>query len=281
MYCDNNRNNLVTPPQLSQLLSRQPGQDLPHQSNRGSSHRNSLHGVGRLVLLGAGCTSTQIRTCSNPTPYNYKTCEGDTTLPKSCSGGQCNPSSGSTSGEIKKCGSSKPDKMISSSNTITVKFHGNTSVTMKGFKETWKQVSATARGIIKTPPTRTRWAEVVTWLSLNYWQTWTLEIQSGKKVQITFESLDLEPNNSCGYDYVQISNKMYCGSTKPGPITSNNYKMTVTFHSDYSVNHKRFSAAWKAVDWLEFSCPAINCYHLLPLLMLNVDCLNGNNWQVS
>ena len=52
-------------------------------------------------VCSASCSSTQTRTCSNPTPYNYKTCEGDTTLSKSCSGGQCNPGSGSTSGEIK------------------------------------------------------------------------------------------------------------------------------------------------------------------------------------
>ena len=52
---------------------------------------------------------------------------------------------------MKKCGSSKPDKIISSSNTMTVKFHSDTSVTMKGFKATWKQVSTTAGGTIKTP----------------------------------------------------------------------------------------------------------------------------------
>lgn len=73
-------------------------------------------------------------------------------------------------------------------------------------------------------------------------------MDAGKKVMLTFESFDLEPHSSCGYDYVLVSKKKYCGSTKPGPITSSSNKMTVTFHSDSSVNHRGFSAAWKAVD---------------------------------
>ena len=52
---------------------------------------------------------------------------------------------------VKKCGSSKPDKIISSANSLTVKFHSDSSVVKKGFKATWKQVAATSGGTIKTP----------------------------------------------------------------------------------------------------------------------------------
>ena len=52
---------------------------------------------------------------------------------------------------VKKCGSSKPDKIISSANSLTVKFHSDSSVVKKGFKATWKQVTATSGGTIKTP----------------------------------------------------------------------------------------------------------------------------------
>jgi len=142
---------------------------------------------------------------------------------------------------MKKCGSSKPEKVISSANSLTVRFHSDSSVTMKGFKATWKQVTVSSGGTIKTPNYPAVYPS-------NQDKTWTLEVEEGKKVMLTFESFDLEPNDSCGYDFVQISQQKYCGSTKPGPISSTTNKMTVTFHSDDSVNHKGFSALWKAVD---------------------------------
>ena len=52
---------------------------------------------------------------------------------------------------IKKCGSTKPDKIVSSSNSLKVKFHSDSSVVMKGFRATWKQVTASSGGNIKTP----------------------------------------------------------------------------------------------------------------------------------
>ena len=52
---------------------------------------------------------------------------------------------------IKKCGSTKPDKIVSSSNSLKVKFHSDSSVVKKGFRATWKQVTASSGGNIKTP----------------------------------------------------------------------------------------------------------------------------------
>ena len=52
---------------------------------------------------------------------------------------------------IKKCGSTKPDKIVSSSNSLKVKFHSDSSVTKKGFRATWRQVTASSGGNIKTP----------------------------------------------------------------------------------------------------------------------------------
>ena len=51
---------------------------------------------------------------------------------------------------IKKCGTTKPNKLISSGNKLTVKFHSDYSVNKKGFKATWKQVTATEGGSIKS-----------------------------------------------------------------------------------------------------------------------------------
>ena len=52
---------------------------------------------------------------------------------------------------IKKCGSTVPSKIISSGNKLIVKFHSDSSVTLKGFRATWKTVTATEGGNIKSP----------------------------------------------------------------------------------------------------------------------------------
>ena len=41
--------------------------------------------------------------------------------------------------------------------------------------------------------------------------------------------------------------KIYCGASKPDPVTSTGNTMKFKFHSDYSVVKNGFSAVWKAV----------------------------------
>ena len=85
-----------------------------------------------------------------------------------------------------------------------------------------------------------------------YFKTWNLEVGSGGRIKLTFESFDLEANSDCRYDYVQISNEYsqqkYCGSRNPGPIISSGNTMTVTFHSDDSENGNGFKAKWENVS---------------------------------
>ena len=82
-------------------------------------------------------------------------------------------------------------------------------------------------------------------------QEWSLSVAEGSKIQLTFETFDIEAHPYCLYDYVEVANgsetKKLCGSTVPDPITSSANTMTVKFKSDYSVNKKGFSAVWKKV----------------------------------
>ena len=165
-------------------------------------------------------------------------------------------------GLIKKCGSVKPSKLISSGNKLTVKFHSDYSVNKKGFKAIWKQVTATEGGSIKSenypqnyPDNKVQVKEKL----FEYWcmetiklfQEWSLSVAEGSKIQLTFETLDIEAHSTCVYDYVEVNNggetKKFCGTTVPDPITSTANIMTVKFKSDYSVNKKGFSAVWKKV----------------------------------
>ena len=92
-------------------------------------------------------------------------------------------------------------------------------------------------------------------------QEWRLEAPSGYFINLTFTSFDLEPEantnttSGCAYDYVEIINgaasEKFCGSTIPGPFTSNSSTspryLTIRIHTDSSrIEYAGFSATWRA-----------------------------------
>merc|ERR1712241_164028 len=83
-------------------------------------------------------------------------------------------------------------------------------------------------------------------------ETWNLTVATGQKIELTFETFDVESHSNCDYDYVQISDgkeeQKFCGSDKPSPIKSSGNTMNITFHSDYSVSRDGFKATWKVVE---------------------------------
>jgi hypothetical protein len=68
---------------------------------------------------------------------------------------------------------------------------------------------------------------------------------SGAMIKATFSSFDIEPETSCGYDWLKVFNGpdvsspligTYCGTNIGGPFVSTSGSLTFQFHSDYSVN---------------------------------------------
>ena len=95
-----------------------------------------------------------------------------------------------------------------------------------------------------------------TTVNLTYCQAWNIEVASGQRIMLTFQSFDLQDKNRwhdwCD-DYVQISfgsvAEKYCGSKLPTIISSGN-TMTVVFHSERNGFDPKqgFKATWKAVE---------------------------------
>jgi len=148
---------------------------------------------------------------------------------------------------LKKCGTGLPEKIVSKGNKLTVKFMTDYSVIAKGFRAKWREVTGSvtlgnSEGSIKSPDFPNNYPN-------NKDKEWDLSAPGGSKIQLTFNSFDLEDDASCSYDYVQISygtfSKKYCGASKPDPVTSTGNTMNVKFHSDDSVVKKGFSAVWK------------------------------------
>ena len=87
-------------------------------------------------------------------------------------------------------------------------------------------------------------------------QEWILEAWSGRRIQLIFENLDVEPdslicpNNGC-CDYVQVSygsfSQKYCGTTIPEPITSTGNTIMIKFHSDWLTTGSGFKLKWTEV----------------------------------
>ncbi|MCX6245522.1 MAG: C25 family cysteine peptidase [Bacteroidetes bacterium] len=68
---------------------------------------------------------------------------------------------------------------------------------------------------------------------------------SGAMIRAEFSAFDIEPETSCGYDWLKVFNGpgiaspllgTYCGTTIGGPYISTSGPLTFQFHSDYSVN---------------------------------------------
>merc|ERR1719507_541303 len=144
------------------------------------------------------------------------------------------------------CGSEKPSPIMSTGNTMNITFHSDYSVNRNGFKATWEVVENS--GEIQSPNYPAKYPR-------NVDETWNLEVESGHRIKLTFETFRLESHSTCRYDYLQISfgseEEKYCGSDVPSPIISSGNTMAITFHSDHTKVKKGFKATWEAVTETE------------------------------
>nr|VZI50314.1 unnamed protein product [Spirometra erinaceieuropaei] len=104
--------------------------------------------------------------------------------------------------------------------------------------------------------------------------TWWIKVTSGFAVVLTFESIELEDQPDCPYDYIEIFDgssdtspamRRICGNKSPEPIWSTNNTMEVRFVADYAVQMKGFVAKFKKVPYSEIDQCAIakhDCEHV-------------------
>ena len=84
-------------------------------------------------------------------------------------------------------------------------------------------------------------------------QLWSLSVEPGTQLKLTFESFSLEVDyyDDCSYDYVEVSfdgySEKFCGDSIPPSITSSGNSMTVKFFSDDYYYDDGFSADWESV----------------------------------
>ncbi|XP_076804901.1 uncharacterized protein LOC143448867 [Clavelina lepadiformis] len=85
---------------------------------------------------------------------------------------------------------------------------------------------------------------------------WTLESGEKTLLQMKFWDMNIEPgdggsNTTCEYDYVEVyittmeESRRFCGFNSPDTVFNGIGTLTVTFHSDDSVNYRGFQATFQ------------------------------------
>merc|ERR1712106_632718 len=86
----------------------------------------------------------------------------------------------------------------------------------------------------------------------NHDETFNIEVQTGKTIEIIFETFELEAHSRCSYDWLKIIDgsttllEETCGSNVPSKMISQTNKVEIIFHTDGSVTKRGFKLQWKA-----------------------------------
>ncbi|XP_033761795.1 cubilin-like [Pecten maximus] len=155
---------------------------------------------------------------------------------------------GSSSGRQlgKFCGTSTPDAVHSSSNSLWIKYRTDYSVAGRGFHISYRSVCNVRltdfTGVIESPNFPQPYPH-------NRNCTWIIETSMGNTITAAFSHFDVETHHSCSWDYLQIrdgelasstSLGKFCGTNLPAPVNSTSNKMRVHFMSDFSVASNGF-----------------------------------------
>ncbi|XP_058836590.1 protein tolkin-like [Topomyia yanbarensis] len=157
------------------------------------------------------------------------------------------------------CGAKMPHPISSTSNEMYMVFKTDLSVQRKGFLAT--HTTACGGHLQATAEINHLYSHVA--YGVGTYENgadceWTIEADSGRKVQLTFLAFDLEEEGHCSYDYVEIGSGFddmsgqlhgkYCGNSMPPEIISMSEIVVVRFRSDDTVGFKGFSASYVAIS---------------------------------
>uniref|UniRef100_A0A8C5MFC8 Procollagen C-endopeptidase enhancer 2 n=1 Tax=Leptobrachium leishanense TaxID=445787 RepID=A0A8C5MFC8_9ANUR len=86
--------------------------------------------------------------------------------------------------------------------------------------------------------------------------TWKITVPEGKVVVLSFRFIDLESDNLCRYDFVDVYSGhangqrigRFCGTFRPGALVSNSNKMLVQMISDANTAGNGFIAMYSAAE---------------------------------
>lgn len=148
------------------------------------------------------------------------------------------------------CGSKVPDPLVAPGSQMFLKFISDNSVQKRGFvAEVTTECGGTLLAEVRTKDlySHAKFGDDVHPPATEC--TWHLQSEGNYNVELVFQSFELEEEQDCGYDYIEIydgpnenSPRMgrFCGSGPPEEVYSSGDSLTIRFHSDDSINKKGF-----------------------------------------
>ncbi|GAB6021030.1 hypothetical protein CHUAL_003667 [Chamberlinius hualienensis] len=156
------------------------------------------------------------------------------------------------------CGSKVPHPIIASINEMYMVFKSDASVQRKGFKATHSTVCG---GHLQAKVSMEHLYSHAKYGDQNYENKedcdWVIEAKPEFHVRLRFLTFEIEDEQDCGYDYVEVydgpddSSKAvgrYCGNRVPPEFLSTGESLLVRFRTDDTINTKGFSAAYTMVE---------------------------------
>lgn len=156
------------------------------------------------------------------------------------------------------CGRNEiPPKIKTKTNQLWVMFKADAFVHGKGFKAGYRATIGerqgcggffnTSSGVIQSPDIdrNGKYDD-----NLDCW--WHIIIEEDNIIKLTFEYMDIEPNQQCSFDYLEIydgiiTNSLidkYCGDKTPAPVLSSSNKLELHFQSDNQGNRRGFKLSF-------------------------------------
>jgi len=156
------------------------------------------------------------------------------------------------------CGSKLPHPLIATNNNMLMVFKSDASVQRKGFMAEHMTVCGGHLTAVEVPShiySHSKLGDV------NYDNKedcdWIVEAPLGKNVHLSFLTFELEDEQDCGYDFIEVfsgyddsgpSYGRFCGNKLPPEIISVDEALLLRFKSDDTINSKGFSAAFVIID---------------------------------
>uniref|UniRef100_A0A8C9LFB5 Cubilin n=1 Tax=Pavo cristatus TaxID=9049 RepID=A0A8C9LFB5_PAVCR len=161
----------------------------------------------------------------------------------------------------KYCGTAVPSRVQSTRNNLYIKFRAS-SLTNLGFRAQYWPLDTVcgesltgSEGTITSPGFPDVYPHGINC-------TWTINIQPGYLIRLTFTSFNLPFDDSCRMDYLEIYDNStitatqfglffccrYCGRSIPPSLTSGGNVMMLYFVTDHSISSEGFSANYISLD---------------------------------
>ncbi|KAM9299701.1 embryonic protein UVS.2-like [Gastrophryne carolinensis] len=165
----------------------------------------------------------------------------------------------------RRCGSTLPPALISSSKHLLVEFITDRYKVRTGFHASYESVNC---GGMFTSPNQN-------FTSPNYPETyppnmdcrWLITAPENYKVALTIQTFNVEYEDNCAYDYLAVYdgnsptiyiNKPFCGDSLSSqvisPMISSHQSLLLVFHSDYSTEEAGFLATYNFEPVVLFRC---------------------------